>query len=169
MSGQTIIGFETRPLANCVELTKRMDRQCFPEEMWLDELDLQLLIDHNAEATILKLNGCEIGQAITLSEIAAKHILRDADTAFQVHTLGAYSYSEAILPSHQNLGYGGLLLHEIALRMRQRGYTSISAHVRTRYGWNIKRTQTLQVERTRILHDFWEDPRELVQYQNAHI
>lgn len=169
MSGQTIISFETKPLEACVALTRLMDSLCFPREMWLSGIELQKLILHEAEATIIKLDNQEIGQAITMPEAAAAHILQDVDTDFCVRPKGVYSYSEAILPSHQNQGYGALLLHEIALRMRRRGYTSISAHVRTRHGWNTKRTQTLHVAETRLLHDFWEDPLEVVQYQHAQI
>lgn len=167
--GRTTISFETKPLVTCVEFTKNLDRVCFPKEMWLSNEELQLLLDSKADATILSKDGVAIGQAITLPELAATQILEEADHDFLSSPDGVYSYSESILPAFQNSGYGALLLHEIALRMRQQGYRTISAHVRTRFGWNTKRTRALHVAETRFITDFWEDPREVVEYQRAHI
>ena len=146
-----------------------IDTVCFPKEMWLGGEELELLLQHNAEATILTFDGIAIGQAITLTEASASVILEESDTEFQIHAGGVYSYSEAIIPSHQNLGYGALLLHEISLRMKQRGFNSISAHVRTRHGWNVTRKQKLHITATRLLHNFWDDPYEVMQYQYANI
>ena len=166
---RTTISFETKLLRSCVKLTKEIDVQCFPKEMWLGGAELESLLQHNAEATILTYDGIVIGQAITLTEDAASKILEEADAEFRVHPGGVYSYSEAIIPSHQNLGYGALLLHEVSLRMKQRGFISISAHVRTRHGWNMRREKTLSVTEARMLYDFWDDKREVVQYQRAYL
>jgi len=135
--------------------------------MWLDDEELYSLTSYKAETTVLNINGHPIGQGITLPEMLISRFIEESDPEFEPHPCGVYSYSEAIVPNYQKLGYGALLLHEIALRMRQRGYTSISAHVRTRFGWDIRRRQTLQVSDTRMLHDFWDDPQEVVQYQQA--
>jgi GNAT superfamily N-acetyltransferase len=167
--GQITISFKTKPLESCVALTKKIDKLCFPNEMWLSGEELHLLTLYNAEATILTINGQPIGQAITLPEIFAAQIIADSDPDFQTNLQGVYSYSEAIIPSHQKLGYGALLLHEIALRMKQRGFISISAHVRTRFGWNVRRRKTLQVSDDRLLYDFWDDELEVVQYQRAYL
>ncbi len=137
--------------------------------MWLKGDELQTLLRYEAETTIMTLNGQSIGQAITIPEIFITKALQEADTAFTASEKGMYSYSEAILPRFQNRGYGQLLLSEIAIRMKQRGFTSISAHVRTRYGWNLRRKKTLNITALRTLHNFWEDPREIVQYQRANL
>lgn len=163
------MSFATKPLEACISLTRTMDKRCFPEEMWLGNEEIALLLKHDAEATILIYNGIEIGQAITLPEQAAAAILEGVDEKFTAKSSGVYSYSEAILPEYQNQGYGGLLLCEMAIRMRNRGYQSISAHVRTRYGWNRRRTQSLQMLSHRLIFDFWNDPREVVEYQEARL
>lgn len=167
--GHTIVTFETKPLETCVGLTKKIDQLCFPQEMWLGGEELDMLLQHHAESTIITRNGTEIGQAITLPEPAMTNIVKDVDLQFLSRSCAIYSYSEAIVPGCQNQGYGVLLLHEIAIRMRERGYTTISAHVRTRYGWNKKRSKTLPVSSTRLITDFWDDPREVVEYQEARL
>lgn len=161
------VALESKPLLECVKFTKEMDRRCFPKEMLLGAEEFELLIAHNAEATILTYNDVRIGQAITLPETAAAIILDGVDADFHIHHDGVYSYSEAILPEYQNQGFGSLLLQAIACRMSNLGYTSISAHVRTRNGWDKKRSRTLPVAKTRLISDFWEDPREVVQYQHV--
>jgi GNAT superfamily N-acetyltransferase len=165
VQGKTTISFETRLLRECIQITRKVDEECFPSEMWLGDTELHHLIEHDAEATILKLNGRWIGQAITIPEHSIADTLMESDEHFQSHDGGVYSYSEAILPQYQNQGYGGLLLHEISLRMKQRGFISISAHVRTRFGWSLKRRKMLDVSVTRTIEAFWEDPLEVVQYQ----
>lgn len=130
---------------------------------------MDMLIQSKAESTILRHDGREIGQAITLPESAAAIILDGADKYFPINDKGVYSYSEAIIPEYQNKGYGTLLLAEIAIRMRERGFTSISAHVRTRHGWDKRRCKELTMHSTRLIHDFWDDPHEVVQYQAAQI
>lgn len=166
---RTTISFETKPLTECVGLTKSMDRACFPKEMWLSDTEMCMLLQMEAEATILRHDNIEIGQAITIPENAAAIILDGVDEYFRINEGGVYSYSEAIIPGYQNKGYGALLLSEIAIRMRQRGFTSISAHVRTRYGWNKRRGKELTMHSTRLIHDFWDDPQEVVQYQSAQL
>ncbi|MFT7507391.1 MAG: GNAT superfamily N-acetyltransferase [Acidimicrobiales bacterium] len=168
MTGITT-GFETKPLSECMGLTREIDRKCFPTEMWLNNTELCMLMEMKAEATILRQNGIEIGQAITLPEHDASIILDGVDKDFNVNKKGVYSYSEAIIPECQNQGFGALMLAEIAIRMRQRGFMSISAHVRTRYGWNIRRGKELQTYNTRFIYDFWDDPQEVVQYQAARL
>ncbi len=168
--GLTVTSFETTPLEACIKITKEIDRLCFPSEMWLGGEELSALLDAKAEATILKVHNRVIGQAITLPECAAAIVLDGADEHFTVHHAGVYSYSEAIIPEYQHKGYGKLLITEMAIRMRRQGFTSISAHVRTRYGWNTRRSQELQASSMRFIQDFWDDPRDsVVQYQMAHI
>jgi len=137
--------------------------------MWLSNIELEMLLEMQAEATILRHNGKEIGQAVTLPEHAAAIVLDGVDKHFKVNKAGIYSYSEAIVPEFQNQGYGALLLAETAIRLRLRGFTSISAHVRTRYGWDIRRSKELQINSSRFITDFWEDPQEVVQYQSAQL
>jgi len=146
-----------------------MDRECFPKEMWLKGDELQTLLHHEAETTMMTLNGQSIGQAITIPEVFITDMLQKADIAFTASIGGMYSYSESILPAYQNRGYGQLLLHEIAVRIKQRGYSSISAHVRTRFGWNLRRRKTLNITTSRTIHNFWGDPLEVVQYQRANL
>ena len=167
--GQKVVSFKTLPLAASVELTKRMDRLCFPKEMWLSEQDLCQLIINGAESTVVLLDDTEIGQAITLPEPAVMHILQDVDPFFSPSFRGVYSYSESILPEYQNCGYGVRLLQELTRRMHNKGYKFISAHVRTRYGWNRKRMQALNVTEARSMQDFWDDPMEIVEYQKINI
>lgn len=164
-----ITSFKTKPLENCIALTRKIDKLCFPSEMWLGGEELHLLTRYNAEATIMTINGHPIGQAITVPEIFAAEIIGGSDAGFRTDIRGIYSYSEAIIPSHQKLGYGALLLHEIALRMKQRGFITMSAHVRTRFGWNARRRKTLQVSDDRLLYDFWDDELEVVQFQRANL
>ena len=162
------INFETKPLKEYIELMQWMDKQCFPEEMWLDEKAAQALIKAGAEATVLKLDTQVIGLAVTLTEEAANQFLSDVDEKFSVMKEGIYSYSEAILPEFQNQGYGSLLLLELSDRMRERGYKYISAHVRTIYGWHLKRYRRLLIAETRSVNNFWEDVREgAVEFQLA--
>lgn len=165
--GQQTTNFETKLLKDCLILTQKMDRLCFPEEMWLGSEEKDLLLQHDAEATMLSLNGMVIGQAITIPEHAVTELLQETDVSFRARDKGIYSYSEAILPAYQRQGYGQLLLQEISVRMRNKGYQSISAHVRTRFGWNQIRSRKLAVTDRRIVRDFWEDPEEGVQYQRA--
>jgi len=167
--GQTTISFETKPLETCVALTKTMYKLCFPKEMWLSGEELHLLTKYNAEATVLIIDDQPIGLGITLPEIFAVHLLEEDDAEFRAYPQGVYSYTEAVVPSHQKLGYGALLLHNVALRMKQKGFTSISAHVRTRHGWNIRRKRTLQVSYDRLLHDFWGDRLEIVEFQRGNL
>jgi GNAT superfamily N-acetyltransferase len=154
------ISFTTLALAECIELTKRFDQSCFTEEMWLGQDEWQLLLSSGAESTILLLNGKVIGQAITLPEVMVAAPLSQVDELFEADARGIYSYSEAILPAYQMKGYGSLLMREIAVRMYDRGFTRISAHVRTRFGWHHKRSRALSVSTKRFVDDFWEDPRD---------
>lgn len=166
---KTTITFETRSFAECISLTRSVDAVCFPREMWLGDNEINLLVAGGAETTILKINAKIIGQAITLPECCVAAVLSEGDPDFDVSEQGLYAYSEAIIPDCQNRGYGGLLLHEIALRAKQRQFTSISAHVRMRFGWHRKRRAILQPSSTRQLCDFWENPCELVEFQLAQI
>lgn len=164
---QTCVTLKTMPLKDCVELTHIFDQLCFPKEMWLDNCGMVKLIKSGAESTILSVNDRVIGQAITIVESAMEDELKEVDFEFLATNNGIYSYSEAILPSHQKYGYGGLLLHEIALRMKIRGFQSISAHVRRKNGWDIKRKRVLQVFEERPLNNFWMDKSEAVTFQRA--
>jgi GNAT superfamily N-acetyltransferase len=164
--GQSIL-IETRSFAESIKLTRQIDALCFPPEMWLGNDEVNLLVESEAESTIICLNGVQIGQGITLSERFVADHLEDGDPAFVASERGVYSYSEAIIPEYQNQGYGVLLLQEISIRMRQRGFSSISAHVRTRFGWHAKRRSVLRPFEQRMLHDFWENPAEKVEFQRS--
>ncbi|MFN3188656.1 MAG: GNAT family N-acetyltransferase [Candidatus Paceibacteria bacterium] len=166
--GQTT-SFETKQLEECVELTKMMYRCCFPEEMWLSDEELHSLTRYNAEATVLTIDDQTVGLGITLPEKFAIFLLEMDDAEFQAFPQGVYSYTEAIIPSHQKRGYGALLLQEVKLRMKQRGFISISAHVRTRNKWNDKRRKTLNIPNGRFIHDFWPNERETVEFQRCQL
>lgn len=151
------VRFTTLKLAECIAITKQFDKACFTKEMWLGPDEWQLLLNAGAESTLLSVNDLIIGQAITLPEALVGDALAEADELFVAKAQGVYSYSEAIMPKFQNQGYGSLLMREIAIRMRDRGYTHISAHVRTRFGWHRKRSEILSAATKRLVDDFWEE------------
>lgn len=166
---QPTLLFQTQPLRDYVVLTKAMDRACFPEEMWLRDNDFGDLLRYEAETIIMMESGKVVGQAIILPETSAVKLLEEVDLDFQPRWDAIYSYSVAVLPSHQGKGCGAALLRELADQMRNRGYTALSAHVRARYGWNDTRMKVLQISTIRTVPNFWEDEDEVVQYQDARL
>lgn len=160
----------TTLLRNQIDITETIDRLCFPKEMWLGDDEWNVLLQHDAETTILLRNNEVIGQAITIPERAVADGLLEVDAEFTPHQSGVYSYSEAIIPTFQNKGYGKLLIEEIALRMREKQYTQITAHVRTRYGWNERRRKQLDVTTVRTVPNFWLHPQDrMVEFQTAEL
>jgi len=166
----TTICFADKKFAECVDFCLALDKKCFPQQMWLDNDEIDSLLEADAWATTLTYNQQEIGLAITIPEIAAGKLLEDIDRQFTPTRHGAYSYSEAIDPQFQRRGIGPLLLKETQLFTSRRGFTNLSAHVRTKFRWNVTRNRHLVVIESRPVEDFWPATlQEPVMFQDASI
>lgn len=169
MSKVNEVVFEQRPFNACIELCQKIDKLCFPEEMWLTDKQIMELSQANAQAIVLIQHGEEIGLAILISEIQAKGLLEKADIGFIAREDGIYSYSEAITPEYQKSGLGIVLLCEIMRLIKTQGFQWLSAHVRTIHGWDKGRNTHLEIHETRVVDNFWNDPMEIVRYQSARV
>lgn len=164
---ETTVRFTYKPFAACVGLCLTLDKKCFPQEMWLSKQEIDALLKEESWATVVTYNNTDIGLAITISEPHAAVILDGIDDQYTPHENGAYAYSEAIDPQYQKHGIGRLLLKETERFAAQKGFTVLTAHVRTINGWDKARNDTLHVVESRPVKDFWQDPREQVRYQKA--
>lgn len=161
----TTVSFETKPLCECVALFQELDEKCFPPEMRLADVELEELIQTDAQCIVVRYNNFNIGLAIYISEDQAGTLLGEIDGEFIPHPTGVYSYSEAIDPAYQKLGLGIAMVNEVISRIRNEGATRLSAHVRTIQGWDRRRYAKLNITESRIVPDFWENPLEVVKFQ----
>jgi len=166
----TTIRFVNTKFTECVELCTALDKKCFPQEMWLDDHEILSLIEADAWATIVTYNGREIGLTVTITEAQAYSMLCNSDKRFTSNQNGAYSYSEAIDPQFQKRGIGQLLLKESQIFLAKQGFTTMSAHVRRKNGWDRTRQTVLSVVSNRSVPNFWPEwLKEPVMYQQAQL
>jgi len=167
---KTTVCFASKKFAECVDFCLALDKKCFPQKMWLDDGEICGLLKAEAWATTVTYNGQKIGLSITMPEKEAGILLDGADQLFTPQRWGAYSYSEAIHPDFQNQGIGSLLIRETMIFIADKGFTSLSAHVRRKNGWDEKREGTISLIEKRPVEGFWPPVlKEPVMFQNAHI
>jgi ribosomal protein S18 acetylase RimI-like enzyme len=166
----TVVRFAHIQFAECVDFCLALDKKCFPQQMWLDEDEIRSLHEAGAWATAVTYNGQEIGLTITIPELNAHVMLDGIDRRFTPSEHGAYSYSEAIDPDFQCRGIGKLLLTESQIFTAKQGFSSLSAHVRRKNGWDKARHDILEVSNNWSVPDFWPAAlAEPVMYQRAAI
>lgn len=73
----------------------------------------------------------------------------------QLDENGCYSYSIAVLPTHQGKGLGQQMAKRILDFAKQKGFSSLSAHVRVANGWSGRRASALQPQERRLVKGFW--------------
>ena len=127
----TTVRFKTKPLNECVALFKELDEKCFPPEMRLTDIELEELMQTEAQCIVVRYNDFEIGLAVYIAELQAGTLLGEIDGEFIPHPTGIYSYSEAIDPAYQKLGLGIAMVNEVISQISTNGATRLTAHVRT--------------------------------------
>lgn len=123
--------------------------------MYVAPDELQQLLAEGAIAYTGSKDGQVIAFALIVPEKAMESILVDCDPEFKAVINGCYCYSIAVHPDHQGNGYGQQMVQQVAEMARQKGFTSLSAHVRTSNNWNERRAATLLPQERRTVNDFW--------------